>query len=224
MLVVVPASVLVVDDHRALAEALAERLRSEPDFGPVTAACSFGAAMAALSRNAFDVVITDIELGPDDGIELIARLREQHREAVAVVLTMHDDVVTAFESIRAGAQAFVSKDVASPDLLAAIRSAVRGETYISPDLLTGVIEGFRNPNALRTDVEQRMSRLTEREWEVLVRLVHGKDRSTIAGELYLSLNTVRTHVKNILAKLEVHSTLEAVAVALRARSTRLPQS
>jgi DNA-binding NarL/FixJ family response regulator len=211
-----PLAVLIVDDHRAVADAVAGRLEVEPEFASVKTAYSFTAAMAAISWQPFDVIVTDIEIGVDDGVELIRRVNEEYTNTATVVLTVHGDAVTAFQALRAGARAFVPKDADASELIGAIRGAVRGETYIPPGLLTGVIDAFRNPISHRTEQEERVERLTSREREVLRRLVAGQDRSLIAAELFLSLDTVRTHIKNILGKLGVHSTLEAVGVALRA--------
>jgi DNA-binding NarL/FixJ family response regulator len=210
------AAILVVDHQRAVADAVSGRLRLEAEFSPVITAYSFGAALAALGRDPFDVVVTDIDLGADDGVELIRRIDVNYPHTAAVVAAACDDASAAFGALRAGARAFVSKAEGIHSLIDAIRGATRGETHVSPALLTSVIGGFRQPDTFRTDVEERIDRLTHREMEVLAKLVAGEDRPSIANDFFLSLDTVRTHIKNILAKLEVHSTLEAVGLAVKA--------
>jgi DNA-binding NarL/FixJ family response regulator len=106
-------------------------------------------------------------------------------------------------------------------MVRAILGAVRGESWIPPRLLTGVLEEFRSRRA-ELDHDYRVQRLTQREREVLRYMMAGFGRARIAEELILSINTVRTHAQNILWKLEVHSSLEAVSVALQAGFTGAP--
>ena len=121
----------------------------------------------------------------------------------------------AYEAVTLGASAFVTKSSGFEDMVRAIRGAVRGETWMPPRLLTAVFAELCGRRAEHSQ-EQRVSRLTERECEVLRCMMLGFDRARIASELIVSVNTVRTHTQNILSKLEVHSSVEAVSVALQA--------
>lgn len=208
--------ILVVDDHQVFSEALAALLNCEPDFLVVgTAATASTARSAAASLNP-DVAVLDVELGESDGIELAGRLREDHPDLRVVCVTCLEDASRVVDAVKAGASAWVIKDASFEELASAIRGAIRGESWIPPRLLTGVLGHMQGTQKEANEYERRLSRLTDREHEVLRCMVSGLDRASIARRLFLSKNTIRTHTQNILAKLEVHSSLEAVALALRA--------
>lgn len=207
---------LVVDDHRVFADALSIRLQSEPDLEVVAKAATAAEAEAAAGAHKPDVAIVDADLGPADGIDLARRLRARHPRLRLVVLTCHDDGRTASAAVRAGASAFVTKGAAAEDLVEAIRAAHRGESWIPPHLLGDVLRELQVDEPRVSPEEEALARLTPREREVLLLIVAGCDRATVAERLFLSPNTVRTHTQNVLAKLGVHSSVEAVGVALRA--------
>lgn len=208
--------VLVVDDHPVLAEALATRLDAEADLRVVGTVNTAAGAARAVERLAPHVVVLDVELGDGDGLELAARLRERHPEVRVVVVTGHDDVATAARAVRAGVSGLVTKDGPIDLLTTAIRGAMRDESHWPPRLLTGVLRELQHQAAERNQYAELLQRLTPRERDVLACMVRGLDRAGIARELYLSVDTVRTHTQNLFAKLQVHSSLEAVSVALRA--------
>jgi DNA-binding NarL/FixJ family response regulator len=208
--------VLVVDDHQVFAEALSALLNAEPDFEVVGTASTTGAATAAAASHVPDIAVVDVELGGADGVELAGRLREDHPGLKVVCVTCLEDASRVVDAVRAGASAWVIKDASFDELAGAIRGAMRGESWIPPKLLTGVLSQMQGNQKEADEFEKRLSRLTDREHEVLRCMVAGLDRASIARQLFLSKNTIRTHTQNILAKLEVHSSLEAVALALRA--------
>ena len=208
--------VLVVDDHQVFAEALSALLNAEPDFEVVATAATTSAAAAAAAAQAPDVAVVDVELGGSDGVELAGRLREDHPSLKVVCVTCLEDASRVVDAVRAGASAWVIKDASFDELAGAIRGALRGESWIPPRLLTGVLSQMQGNQKEADEFEKRLARLTDREHEVLRCMVAGLDRASIARQLFLSKNTIRTHTQNILAKLEVHSSLEAVALALRA--------
>jgi DNA-binding NarL/FixJ family response regulator len=208
--------VLVVDDHQVFAEALSALLNAEPDFEVVGTASTTGAATAAAASHVPDIAVVDVELGGADGVELAGRLRGDHPGLKVVCVTCLEDASRVVDAVRAGASAWVIKDASFDELAGAIRGAMRGESWIPPKLLTGVLSQMQGNQKEADEFEKRLSRLTDREHEVLRCMVAGLDRASIARQLFLSKNTIRTHTQNILAKLEVHSSLEAVALALRA--------
>src|SRR5919197_1179839 len=136
--------------------------------------------------------------------------------AATAAAASHPLDVAVVDAVRAGASAWVIKDASFDELAGAIRGALRGESWIPPRLLTGVLSQMQGTQKEADEFEQRLARLTDREHEVLRCMVAGLGRASIARQLFLSKNTIRTHMQNILAKLEVHSSLEAVALALRA--------
>lgn len=212
--VVGPARLLLVDDHRAFAGALAHRLGAEPDLEVVGVAATAAEAGALAGALRPDLAVVDVELGTDDGLVLVARLAALDRAPAVVVVTCHVDASTATEAVRAGATGFVAKDAPVDELLVAIRAALAGESRLPGHLLGGVLRLLQGDGP-PSRPEAGLGGLTVREREVLALLVAGLDRSAIGARLFLSPNTVRTHVQNVLRKLEVHSSIEAVGLALR---------
>lgn len=209
--------VLIVDDHKVFADALSWRLNAEPDLEVVAVANTGPAALQAIDLRSPDVVVLDVGLSEaGDGIDLIRSLQVLCPGAHVLVLTAHDDPATAARAMASGARAFVTKDTPSDELVVVVRAVMAGETRVPPRLLTHVMSALRRTNEEQNVWQQKVARLTSREREVLALMVAGLDRTAIAERLYLSINTVRTHNKNILSKLDVHSSLEAVSVALRA--------
>jgi len=206
-------TVLVVDDHRAFGEALAARLASEPDLRVLGAVCNGRDALRVAGELAPDVVTVDVNLGGEDGIDLVRRLLELDRRPHVVVVSCVEDVQRAVEAVSAGSVCWVAKDEPSERLVAAVRAVVRGEGRMDPRLLGGVLRALVQRREAEDASASVLGRLTARETEVLELMAEGRDRSAIAVVLGLTTNTVRTHVQNILTKLDAHTSLEAVAVA-----------
>ncbi|HEX6498158.1 MAG TPA: response regulator transcription factor [Micromonosporaceae bacterium] len=204
--------VLLVDDHPVFAEALAARLGSEPDLAVVPVAHSVRQALAELARSRPAVIVLDFALGAESGLTLLDRVRAEYPDIRAVVLSAVDSVDAVVEAVRRGARAWLPKSVDVGQLVDVVRGVARGEAWLAPALLGPVLTRLTGPERVEPD---RLAVLTSREREVLQCLVDGLPRETIARRLYLSGNTVRTHVQRLLAKLDCHSVLEAVAVAQR---------
>jgi DNA-binding NarL/FixJ family response regulator len=204
--------ILVVDDHRAFADALSAGLRACPDVQDVRIAASLSEARRDAMADEIDVAIVDVRLGDGSGIDLVRELARIAPAIRPVVVTAFPDSVTGAAAVLAGAYGFMGKDVAFEQLVETVRGAGRGESWFPPALLTSILRVLRN----HREIHERLSGLSPREYEVLLLMVGGYDRTDIARTLYLSVNTVRSHVKNILAKLDVHSSLEAVSLALQA--------
>jgi DNA-binding NarL/FixJ family response regulator len=213
---VVPIRVLIVDDHRVFGDALATRLDAEPDLTVVGVSTSVAQGEAAIEALSVDVAIVDVDLGEDDGIVLLRRLRQSRPETKVVIVSCHDDPQTVCEGVLAGALSFIPKDAPMEQLCAAVRGAVHEESVIPPHLLGRLLRELEGAQVQRNEHQRRVGRLTPRELAVLECLVAGLDRESVAKQLRLTLNTVRTHVQNCYAKLGVHSSLEAVNVALLA--------
>jgi DNA-binding NarL/FixJ family response regulator len=207
-------SLLVVDDHPGIASALT-LLLDRATWGPILEAETRSEAIAVAERERPELVSVDLTLGDDDGVELVRQLREAHPHVVLVVLTASGTAEQAVRCLRAGATAFIPKSCQPDEIVTAIEAAAGGDTWLPPDLLGPVIALLLDPPPA-SEWEELVSTLSAREHAVLELMVAGLDRRAIADELVISLNTVRTHVKNILAKLGVHASLEAVSVALRA--------
>jgi len=208
------ASLLIVDDHPWLADAVAQLVASA-GWSPVEMATSTADALALARRLRPDVVSVDLTLGDDDGLDLISNLLEDQPHLAVVVLTGASSGPRALECIAAGARGFIPKSAAPEEILAAFEAVFQGHTWLPVSLIAGVLDAALHPPPPTVWVEL-IDSLSEREREVLELMVAGLDRHQIAEELMISFNTVRTHVKHVLAKLGAHSTVEAVSVALRA--------
>lgn len=192
------------------------RLEAEPEVSVAGVTASAAETEAWLRTGEADVMVVDVELGDGDGIELARRARDLNPSLQVVVLTGHEETELAIRALRIDAGGFVTKDATTEELGKAIRCAVRDETWISPRLLRPLVRRLMSAGDDRSDAAKRLDDLTAREREILECMVGGMDRAAIARELFLSTNTVRTHTRNLLAKLAVHSSLEAVALARRA--------
>jgi DNA-binding NarL/FixJ family response regulator len=207
--------VLIVDDHLAFAEALQVGLGRELDLDVVAAVSDPMVAEHVAGEKPIDVALLDLNLQNVDGISLGRRLLAIAPDIKIIIMTAHESAEAVVEAMRSGACCWVSKTASLPDLVDVIRGALHGETRIPPHLLTDVIKLLTWEQGERSQRETLLGRLTRREQEVLGLMVEGVDRRAMAAALHLSSNTVRTHVQNVMTKLEAHSTLEAMAVALR---------
>ncbi len=209
-----PAKLLIVDDHQVFAEGLEAVFRAEPDFEPVAAITDPDQVVSAVMKHQPDAVIMDVHLGDASGIDLTALLTSQPSPPVVVVLTAYSDAATAMSAIEAGAMGFVSKEGPAEHIVTAVRAAMLGGTWFPAGLLGMVVSATRSP--MSEPLGQVFGQLTDREREVLRLMVSGLDRKGIAARLYRSPDTVKTHIRNIAAKLGTQSATEAVAVALSA--------
>ncbi len=200
--------VLIVDDHAMVVELLERVVAGEPDMEVVAIARTAEEARRAMSMEP-DVVVMDYQLPDTDGATTTKALREVRPETKVVMLTGLSDDHVLVESIEAGCSGYVTKTNAVEELVHAVRAAHAGEAVISPAMLARLLPKLR-PQPARTGTD-----LTKREREVLSLLAEGLSNAAIAERLYVSLNTVRNHVQNILTKLQVHSKLEAVSTAVR---------
>ena len=207
-------TLLIVDDHVGITTALAHLARSD-GWTNVQVAHTIAGAKAAIERRRPQVASIDMDLGTEHGLSLVRHLDEHHPTVAVVVLTAAGTVENALAALRAGALALVPKSASPSDMLAAIAAAERGESWLPAHLLGPVLHQLLWPPP-PDEWAALVGGLSPREHEVLGLMVTGLDRREIATRLTISLDTVRTHIKNILAKLGVHSALEAVSIGLRA--------
>jgi DNA-binding NarL/FixJ family response regulator len=200
--------VLIVDDHRTFAEMLALALGAEPDFECVGMAGTSAAAIEAAGRLRPDLVVMDIQLGLDSGLNAARAIRTALADAILVVVTAHDGPEWVVRAARAGANAFVPKTGSLPQMLTTLRRARAGSMLVAPSLF-GLLPRTP-PYAAETP-----DKLTARELEVLRLMGQGMAPDEIARLLNISVNTCRSYVKTIHARLGVRSQLEAVVEAHR---------
>ena len=207
--------VLVVDDHEMFSEARAMLLTRQPDVVLVGSARDAEEAIRLIDVDEIDpdVVLMDLDLPGIDGIQATRRIREMSPDAKVVVLTAMQDPEIIADALAAGACGYVPKTRAVDELMDIVRRAAAGELVMPERDLAPVIEQLRNGRAPQG--ERLLRRLTPRESEILRTLAAGETTSQVAEQLGISALTVQSHVKSILAKLGVHSKIEAVTLAWR---------
>ncbi|HYH92651.1 MAG TPA: response regulator transcription factor [Candidatus Saccharimonadales bacterium] len=217
-----PIRVLLVDDHQLLTDSLARLLAAEEDIDVVGVAATVAEAKQ-LARERMDVVLMDYRLPDGTGAEATRAIKNRWPSARIVMLTAVQDDETVLESIQAGADGYLTKDRAVDDVVATVRAARAGETLLPRSVIIGIAQRVA---VARDRVPERpaIEPLTARELEVLHALAEGLPSPDICEKLFISRNTLRTHVQNIMMKLHVHSKLEAVTVALRYRIIEPPRS
>jgi DNA-binding NarL/FixJ family response regulator len=204
------SKLLIVDDHRVFCQGLEAVFRAEPDFEPVTVSNPAQAHGIVVSWQP-DVVIMDVRLGEVSGFDLTRQMTALPSPPAIVVLTGYADIAAALDAVRAGAVGFVPKNASVEQVIGAVRAAVLGGSWLPHELLSKLVAEHQAP----VGTPQLIAQLTAREKQVLGLMVSGLDRSGIAEKLNQSPNTVRTHIRNVIVKLNCHSAIEAVAVGLR---------
>ncbi len=207
---------VIADSQPLLTEGLSACLREEPGITVAAAVSDVGEALRSLERDQPDVVIVDAAIAAAEGGVFLRRLRSSESVPAVVLLAGEQDRRQAVDALRNGAIGFVLKVAPLRELVEAVRSAARGQMWISPPLLATLLSELREP-ARSESSAKRVHQLTEREREVLGLMVEGCGHAAIAERLNLAVNTVRTHTRNIQTKLGVHSNIAAVSVALEER-------
>ena len=215
-----PIRVLLVDDHRLLTDALSGLLSREPDIEVSGVAATVAGARDA-AREPMDVVLMDYTLPDGTGAQATREIKRRWPSAKVVFLTGLSDDETMLDAVAAGADGYLTKDRAGTDVVLAVRAAHAGEILLPRAVAYELAERVAAARK-RSDAYIDVPDLTPRELEVLRALVGGRSSREICAELYISPNTLRTHVQNLLNKLRVHSKLEAVAVALRQQLVEMP--
>jgi two-component system, NarL family, nitrate/nitrite response regulator NarL len=203
--------VLIVDDHRLFAEAIQPALH-EAGIDVIAVVDNAREALQSVAEGAPDLVLMDIGLPQEDGIEVGKTLLDRHPETKVLIVTARTDPGLVRQSMRAGFNGYVTKDTPITQFVAAVKTALAGDVVV-PKHLARQAAGARSP--AEEDARRRAEHLTRRELEVLTLLTEGATSEDIAARLTISLNTVRTHIQNILTKLQVRSRLEAAAFAVR---------
>jgi DNA-binding NarL/FixJ family response regulator len=207
--------VAIVEDQREIREGLAALIDGTPGFRCTGRFSTMEEALAGI-REPPDVVLLDIGLPGMTGIEGVRRLREQHPDLAALILTIHEDDDRIFQAICAGAGGYLLKTTPPARLLESLAEAARGGAPMSPEVARRVIQLFRE----HRPPSHADYQLTPHEVRLLRLLVDGHNYKTAAAELGVSVNTISFHMRRIYDKLQVHSKSEAVAKALRQRLVR----
>jgi len=212
-------SLLLCDDHRTLTDALAMVVERDPELRLVAPPVTDPERAIELCReHKPDVVLMDIVFKGGSGIsgiEATRRIKEISPATKVVIMTAHDDERLLVDAVEAGASGFLGKDEPADEVLSAAKAAAEGEVLIEPATLSRLLHQVTKEREERREVQVLFAKLSDREWEILRLLTQGRRNEDIAAALFISPQTVQTHVRNVLGKLGVHSKLEAVALAVK---------
>ena len=214
-----PIRVLIADDHALFRRGLEMVLQGEAGLELVGQASDGQEAVQLAGEVVPDVVMMDIRMPKITGIEAARQMKEVAPSAKIVMLTISDEEEDLFEAIRAGASGYLLKDIPLDELADSVRAVYGGQSLINPSMAGKLLTEFAT--LARRDAEEEPAKhapapkLTEREMEVLRLVARGMNNRDIAKELFISENTVKNHVRNILEKLQIHSRMEAVMIAVR---------
>ena len=209
-----PIRVLVADDHASFRSGLRSLLATAPDVVVAGEAATGDEAIHLAGRSQADVVLMDVNMPGLDGIEATRRLVDATPHVAVLVLTMHDDDETVFAAIRAGARGYLLKGATRAEILRAVRSVAAGDAIFGPGVARRLMTYFAQPAP--AGIERPFPELTEREHEILDLVARGRSNAEITAQLGLSPKTIRNHVSNIFAKLQVRDRAEAIVRAREA--------
>jgi len=208
--------VLIVDDHALFRRGLQMVLKQEDDIEVVGEAGDGHEAVEKATELMPDVVLMDVRMPRRSGIEATEQIKDLLPHVKILMLTISDEEADLYDAIKAGASGYLLKEISIDEVADAIRSVWAGQSRISPSMASKLLTEFA---AISKRAEERQQlpapRLTEREMEVLKLVAQGMNNRDIAKELFISENTVKNHIRNILEKLHLHSRMEAVVYAVR---------
>ena len=198
-----PIRIFLADDHPSLRAGLAAILDSQPDFQVVAEAGTGREVVLKLPKNPADVIIIDLRMPDGDGIETIKALVQHDPSTRVLVLTTYDNEEDIFAALEAGARGYLLKDTTKEEIITAVREIYQGKRFL--------------PQAIAPRLADRMVRpgLTPRELDVLRLVSRGRANKEIASAMFISEETVKTHMKSLFQKLDVHDRAEAVAVSMQ---------
>ncbi len=208
--------VLIVDDHALFRRGLQMVLEQEPDITVVGEAGDGSEAIEKAVESVPDVVLMDVRMPRRGGIDATSKIKEAVPSAKILMLTISDEEADLYDAIKAGANGYLLKEISIDEVAAAIRSVQAGQSLISPSMASKLLGEFAQ---MVRKAEEKPAlpqpRLTDREMEVLTLVAQGLNNRDIAKQLFISENTVKNHIRNILEKLHLHSRMEAVVYAVR---------
>jgi len=203
-------SVVIVEDDKLIREGIAELLKSTPGFTLNTVFENCETALKEIFEDLPDVILMDISMPGMNGIECVKKITTENSEVKIIMLTVYEEEQKIFDSLRAGASGYILKRSSLQEILSSIKEVVNGGGPMSPVIANKVLNYFNKSGRRSKELN-----LTTRETEILKELVEGHGYKKISELLFISLDTVRSHIKSIYQKLHVNSKSEAVAKALK---------
>jgi DNA-binding NarL/FixJ family response regulator len=211
-----PVRVLIVDDHALFRRGLQMVLEGETDIDVVGEAQDGQEAIERAENTTPDVVLMDVRMPKRSGIEATRTIKDTLPSTKILMLTISDEEADLYEAIKAGASGYLLKEISIEEVADAVRAVHAGQSLISPSMASKLLNEFAAMVKRRDERAQVPGpRLTSRELEVLKLVAKGLNNRDIGQELFISENTVKNHVRNILEKLHLHSRMEAVVYAVR---------
>jgi two-component system NarL family response regulator len=211
-----PVRVLIVDDHALFRRGLQMVLENEEDIDVVGEASDGHEAVERAELTTPDVVLMDVRMPKRSGIEATRAIKDLLPSTKILMLTISDEEADLYEAIKAGASGYLLKEISIEEVAGAVRSVYAGQSLISPSMASKLLAEFTAMVKRRDERNQLPGpNLTERELQVLKLVAKGQNNREIGAELFISENTVKNHVRNILDKLHLHSRMEAVVYAVR---------
>jgi two-component system response regulator NreC len=202
--------VVIVDDHAIVRAGLRALLFEEAAFELVGEAAGGYEALELVEKTKPDVLILDLSMPDLDGISVTRKIKPNYPDLKILILTLHEDGALLREAIKAGAAGYILKRAAEAELISAIRTILRGDLYVDPSMVRGLLEESRQVQVKQSDPTET---LTPRETEILRLIVEGYTNRQIGQELNISIRTVEGHRANISDKLGLHSRVELVRYA-----------
>ncbi len=219
-----PIRVLVIDDQYAFTDMLRLVLDLESDITVIgTAVTGEDGLNMALELHP-DVALVDYHMPGISGLDVIRGIKRAHETTKVIVLTGDTDEAVMAGAIAEGAVGYITKHQAISEVVEAVRKASEGDPVIPPFMIPRILSHFHNLQQQEAEAQAFREKLSSREIEILEQLARGADNKAIGETLVISTNTVRTHVQNILAKMGVHSKLEATTLALKIGLIGLPRN
>jgi DNA-binding NarL/FixJ family response regulator len=211
-----PIRVLVVDDHALFRRGLQMVLGSEDDIEVVGEASDGAEAISVATETTPDIVLMDVRMPRRGGIDATTAIKDAVPSSKIIMLTISDEEADLYDAIKAGAMGYLLKEISIEEVASAVRAVHNGQSLISPSMASKLLTEFASM-IKKTDDRQQVPtpRLTDREMEVLKLVAKGLNNRDIAKQLFISENTVKNHIRNILEKLQLHSRMEAVVYAVR---------
>ncbi|HUY76241.1 MAG TPA: response regulator transcription factor [Ktedonobacterales bacterium] len=210
-----PITILIVDDHAVVRRGARAFLEAQPDFAVVGDVGSGGEAVLLAADLAPDVVLMDLVMPGMDGVQATRLVKQKSPSSQVIVLTSYHEDEHIFPAIRAGALSYLLKDIGLSDLADAIRKAARGEVVLHPHIAARVVQELDGASHQDQHGMASYTHLSEREREVLRLIAEGLSNAEIAARLVISEKTVKSHVRNILSKLQVADRTQAAIFAWR---------
>ncbi|MFP5225079.1 MAG: response regulator [Actinomycetota bacterium] len=207
--------ILVADDHELFRSGLAMMLSSEDGIEVVGEAGDGAEAVRLAVEHVPDVILMDVRMPKRSGIEATQQIREEVPSARILMLTVSDEEADLYDAVKSGATGYLLKDASIDEVLDAIKSVQAGQSTISPSMASKLMAEFSAITKKQTQKSQPGPKVTDREMEVLQLVAKGMSNREIAKALFISENTVKNHIRNILEKLQLHSRMQAVYYAVR---------